>query len=243
MNKTWLVFLNSLIKMPGAKIDRAAFLRETFPTLPQAPMNTMLWSSPADVLRRDVIDMKAHKIINAHTRDVVAVSAITGIPGGYAMLATIPADTLNYYYHILRLSQKLGYLYGYPDMLDERGNLTLEGSMVLTAFMGVMSKVTSAQDLVKIIAREVAGHITENSVSRILHKVMAMPLVSAIINKISQKLGVTISAHSASRALSKVVPLVSGVICGVIAYNNFKPAAHRLCYALKVHPVSRQLSA
>ena len=50
---------------------------------------------------------------------MTALSAIAGIPGGFALLATVPADTAQYLGHMLRVAQKLAYLYSWPDLFEE----------------------------------------------------------------------------------------------------------------------------
>ena len=50
---------------------------------------------------------------------MTALSAIAGIPGGFALLATVPADTAQYLGHMLRVAQKLAYLYRWPDLFEE----------------------------------------------------------------------------------------------------------------------------
>ncbi len=48
-----------------------------------------------------------------------AISAAAGIPGGYAMIATIPADIIQYYGVALRFAQEMVYLYGGADIWED----------------------------------------------------------------------------------------------------------------------------
>jgi len=54
-----------------------------------------------------------------------AVSFAAGLPGGLALAATIPADTIQYFGMALRLAQEIAYLYGEDDLWSE-GNLKEE---------------------------------------------------------------------------------------------------------------------
>lgn len=73
-----------------------------------------------------------------------SVSFVAGVPGGIAMAATIPADTAQFFGMTLRLSQEIGYIYGYEDFWDD-DELDVEkvnGDLVL--FLGVMFGVGGA---------------------------------------------------------------------------------------------------
>ncbi|MDE5880141.1 MAG: hypothetical protein K2H60_00290, partial [Muribaculaceae bacterium] len=101
MNKTWISFLNGILKMPGAKINREAYLRKTFSHLSDSEIRQCLSESPAKVISQIEIENAASNAIGSHTAKATAISAISGIPGGLAMLATVPADLANYYFHVV----------------------------------------------------------------------------------------------------------------------------------------------
>ena len=233
MNATWIKFLNGILKMPGAKIDREAFLRKTFNGLSPEEMRVCIEESPVKVVDAAVIDAKAKSIINSHTTKVTAISAVSGIPGGFAMLATIPADLANYYYHIVSVGQKLGYLYGFPDMVDDRGSLTSDGEVMLTAFIGVMNKVEMARELIKKIAGVLAKKVTEETAARVASNILSKQIVSQAVEVIARKLGTQITSKTAGRSVAKAIPIVSGLICGGITLATFKPQAKRLHQSLK----------
>lgn len=233
MNDKWTSFLNGILKMPGAKIDRSAFLRKTFKDLPEENIVACINDSPLSVLDSASIDAKAKSIIKGHTYKAMAISTATGIPGGFAILATIPADLANYYYHIVSIGQKLGYLYGFPDMVDKRGNLTDDGEIMLTAFIGVMNNVRMANELIKKLVAELSKRISERAVERIAGNLLSKQIVAQGVEFIAQKLGTQITAKTASRSITKAIPLVSGLICGAITYATFKPQAKRLHQSLK----------
>ena len=58
------------------------------------------------------LDTLADETITYETNKSAALSFAAGLPGGFAMLGTIPADLMQYYAHALRIMQKLAYLYG-----------------------------------------------------------------------------------------------------------------------------------
>lgn len=233
MNETWIKFLNGILKMPGAKIDRVSFLCKTFKDLSEDELKVCVNDSPAKVVNAKVINTKANSVINSHTTKVTALSAAAGIPGGFAMLATIPADLANYYFHIVAVGQKLGYLYGFPDMVDGHGNLTEDGEIMLTAFIGVMNKVEMANELIKKLAVEVSKRISEETATRVVGNFMSKQIVAQGVETIAKKLGTQITSKTASRSITKAIPFVSGLICGGITYATFKPQAKRLHQSLK----------
>lgn len=238
MDTKWTSFLNGILKMPGAKINRESFLRKTFSRLPDEKIKMCVAESPVKVVPIPVIEKAASSVINFHTSRVTTLSALAGIPGGLAMIATIPADVANYYYHVASVGQKLGYLYGFPDMIDDRGNLTQDGEIMLTAFIGVMNKVEMANTLIKKLAVEMTKRLSEETAVRVAGNILSKQIVSQAVEVIARKLGTQIAAKNVGRGIAKAIPLISGAICGGITYATFKPQAKRLHEALKINHIS-----
>lgn len=233
MKNTWISFLNGILKMPGAKINRESFLRKTFSWLSEEEIRMCISESPAKVIPAADIEKAASSVINSHTAKVTTISTVSGIPGGFALLATIPADLANYYYHIVSVGQKLGYLYGFPDMVDDKGKLTPDGEIMLTAFIGVMNKVQMANELIKKIASEMAKRMSEETARRIAGNILSKQIVSQVVETIATKLGTKITSKTAGRGISKAIPIVSGIICGGITFATFRSQSKRLLQALK----------
>ncbi len=233
MNTIWISFLKGILKMPGAKINREAFLRKTFKDLTDEQIKICVNESPLNVLPPERIEKAASSIINSHTAKATAISTLSGIPGGLAMLATIPADLANYYYNVTIVGQKLGYLYGFPDMINDKGKLTPDGEVMLTAFIGIMNRVEMAKELIKKIASEMAKRMSEETGTRIAKNILSKQIISQAIEAISTKLGMQITSKTAAKGIRKAIPLVSGIICGGLTYATFKPQSKRLLEALK----------
>lgn len=240
MNTTWISFLNGILKMPGAKINRESYLRKIFHGLSEEEIKTCVSESPTKVVPAPEIERAATTVIKSHTAQVTTLSALTGIPGGLAMIAMIPADVANYYYHVVLVGQKLAYLYGYPDMIDEGGNLTKDGEIMLTAFIGVMNKVEMANKLIQKIAVEMTKRMSEETAVRVAGNILSKQIVSQAVEVIARKLGTQIAAKNVGRGAAKAIPLLSGIICGTLTYTSFKPQSKRLHEALKKNNVSNQ---
>lgn len=74
------------------------------------------------------------------------------------MAGTVPADLTQQMAHILRIMQKLAYLYGWPSLMDEE-NSTIDDGMVndLIIFAGIMFGVEGAGHAIHRIAAQVAS--------------------------------------------------------------------------------------
>jgi hypothetical protein len=87
----------------------------------------------------------ATEAINLHSGIATSLSFAAGIPGGLAMLATIPADIAQYYYHLIVVAQKIGYIYGFADFGLSDDNL----KSLVTLLIGVMADDEDASKTIK----------------------------------------------------------------------------------------------
>ena len=118
-----LDFLAKVVRAPGVRVNREEFLRQELGKLHLSDdaIARALGSSPvlAGVPLTE-LDRIADEAISYETNKSAAISFVAGIPGGFAMLGTIPADLMQYYMHALRIMQKLAYLYGWGELLPGR---------------------------------------------------------------------------------------------------------------------------
>lgn len=121
----WNQVMVAAMAVPGIKVNRASFLQEELSNrhIGQNTISLCIQENPVKHLDIAKLDAIAKACIKNHTLKVTAISAAAGIPGGFAMIGTLPADAAQYYYHVLKVAQKLAYIYGYPSLLDENGNL------------------------------------------------------------------------------------------------------------------------
>lgn len=106
------------LKTPGIKVDRNDFLKkELFKNYPQDTIDDAIAYNPAHAkIPSNEIDRIADEVIKYERNCVSGISAALGVPGGFAMAATVPADIAQYYGYMLRAAQKLMYLYGFPQI-------------------------------------------------------------------------------------------------------------------------------
>lgn len=155
---------------------------------------------------------------------VSTVSALTGIPGGMAVFGSVPTSLVQYYWHTLVVAQKLGYLYGWADLLGEDKSITEGTKNVLTVFVGVMMGAQAANNVVREMVKSTTVQMTKN----ISKNVLISSLYYPIAKQISKYIGIKITQVAFAKGFSTLVPILGGVTSGVLTYTAFKPMAIKL---------------
>lgn len=226
----WNKVMGAALSMPGVKVDRDDFLKKELKNYcSPEQLNLAISNRPINGVSKEIIDRIANACINSHTTKVTTISAVAGIPGGFAMVGTIPADMTQYYWHVFVLAQKLAYLYGFPDLRDENGNLTDTASDMLTLFVGVMMGASAANQAIKGLAKEFAKQVVKRLPQKALTKTMYYP----IIKQIAKWIGVKLTKDTFAKGLGKVIPILGGVISGGLTLATFRPSAKRLQHKLQ----------
>lgn len=226
--------MGTALAMPGVKVDRDDFLKkELCNYCSQEQIEQAISTRPIDIVPKEILDKIANACINSHTTKVTAISAAAGIPGGIAMAATIPADMAQYYWHVFVLSQKLAYLYGFPDLRDENGNLTDTSSDILTLFVGVMMGAAAANQAIKEISKEFAKQV----IKRLPQKALTKTIYYPIIKQIAKWIGIKLTKDSFAKGVGKAIPILGGIISGGLTYATFRPCAKRLQHKLQENTV------
>jgi len=219
--------IRTAMGLPGIKIDRAKFLqRELSKYFDVSKVSMAIESNPAQA-GIDAKDMEriAKACINNETARVSALSAAAGIKGGLAIAVTVPADTVQFFGHILRILQKLAYLYGWQEILtEEDNNLNDETSNELILFMGVMFGVNAANMALSKIALLAAQNVPKQLMRQALTKGTIYP----IIKKVAAAIGVKMTKPILAKSVGKAIPLVGAFLSGGITFAIFKPMASRL---------------
>ena len=96
-NNVELIIANAL-KMPGVKVDRKEFLVKTFgDKLSSDKIPLLIDKGPQEAgFSADKINRMAKSLVSKRTLQSSGTSFAAGLPGGWAMAATIPADTLQF---------------------------------------------------------------------------------------------------------------------------------------------------
>ena len=155
------MFLNGISSFKGVAVDRDQFLYSTFKKYSQEDIQSIISLGPPQAgVEKEEIDRIADKIIRKSKWSTTGVSFLTGMPGGFAMAATLPADILQFYLQAFILLQKLMFLYGQwdDDFFDSVGEMTEDARNVTIVYIGYMLGVEAAT--------KVVGNIVAKATSR-----------------------------------------------------------------------------
>ena len=201
--------LKASIRLPVVKIDRDTFLRtELEKRYDDETICRAIEYNPAYAnIPAAEIDLLAAESIKAETLRVSAISFAAGLPGGFALIGTIPADLTQYFGHMLRIMQKLVYLYGWHSLLDKNGELDSETTGLVTLFTGVMFGVNGANSAIAKIAVSAAKSIEK---------------------RVAASLGIKMTKTLFAKSVSKAVPVIGGITSGAITYATFRPMSEKL---------------
>lgn len=218
--------LKQVMKIPGVKVDREKFLKkELSPHHSLDIVHMAISKNPAYAgIDRNEIKIIANQIINYETNRVSSVSFLAGMPGGFAMAATIPGDVLQYFIHVVIVMQKLAYLYGFDDFQLSDFSINDDTFNQIMVFLGVMMGVQGTNAGVKIIADSAAKKIARALPQKALTKGAIYP----IVKNVAKFVGIKMTKDIFAKSISKVVPVVGGVVSGGITYAMFKPSCYKL---------------
>lgn len=215
----WNKVLGSILEIPGAKVNRAKFLEGEFRQYCDGPSLNRIkeGASPYEVVTVATLNKIADKRIDFYARIASSISFFTGLPGGFTMLAALPADMIQYYFYLFKIAQELAYLYGFHDFCDENGKLTERSLNTLTILIGVM---TGASGSINVVGQKII-------ISQALEQ---MPKIAfyQISKEIAIELGVRLSTRSIVKGVSLAIPFLGGVASSLITRYSFKPSAKRL---------------
>lgn len=254
----WSKILATVLKMPGAKLDRISFLRhELRPYCNQSRLQMIGSVRPYTVVSEEVVDRLARQCVRYHTTLATAASTVVGLPGGLAMAATLPADITQFFYHAVVLSQKLAYLYGYPDLFyiqeksvsqenpDSQETSSSTGTQEGTepsSFQGVTSSSeTIDTDLLTIFLgvmmgapvaenglSELSKAVAENAVTRLPRVALTKTALMPIAAQVARLVGSRVSRQGLAKGIGRFIPLAGGLFSGGLTLITFQRGANRL---------------
>jgi len=225
----WYGILDTALKIPGAKVDRNEFLTKGLGEAHKGILSKILEEGTGKAgIPVDVLDKAANKEIDFHTGIVTSTSFAAGLPGGIAIAATIPADLAQYYWHVIVIAQKLAYIYGWPDLQGEDNDDFLS---MLTIFIGIMSGAEEASKVFKPLSESLSK---ESAVKKLPKVMLAKAGVPQIVKQVAIRLGANLAKQGISKGVSKIIPILGGVVSGLVSFVTYKPMAVTLKDALRV---------
>ncbi|MFJ5559505.1 hypothetical protein ACIQCD_19370 [Streptomyces sp. NPDC093250] len=214
-------------KLPGVRINRETYLRKALSRhCSDEQIKKAIEDTPAAAgVPLDILEKAANDSIKYETAKVSAMSAAAGLPGLVFLPATVPADLAQYLGHMLRISQKLAYLYSWPDLFSRDGDDIDDATEgVLTLFVGVMFGTHSAITAIGKVADEMAKHVAK----KLPHKALTKGFIYPLVKKIAGHLGKEITKQTFARTVSKAIPVVGAVVSGGLTFATYRPMAKKL---------------
>jgi hypothetical protein len=214
-------------KLPGVRIDREAYLRKALARhSSEEQIRRAVEETPAAAgIPLDVLDKAANDSIKYEAAKVSTLSAAAGIPGLLFLPATVPADAAQHFGHLLRIAQKLAYLYSWPDLFShDSDGLDDATEGILTLFFGVMFGTQQANAAVG----KVAGMISEQVAKKLPQRALTKGVIYPMVKKVAGYLGVEMTKQSFAKSVSKAIPVVGAVVSGGLTLATFLPMAKRL---------------
>ena len=229
-------FLKKIIRLRGVRIGRDDYLRQELRKLglDDDAITLALKTTPVQAgVPLAQLDRLAAFTIAFETRKSAAISFATGLPGGFAMLATIPTDITQYYVHAFRVMQKLAYIYGWKDFLGDLDEIDDETIGKVTLFLGVMMGVSGASSSLTAFTTQIARPALQKQISK---QALTKTAWYGPMKQILRVIGVNVTKNSFARTVTKAVPVVSGILSGGMMYMTLKNQAFRLQRHLRELP-------
>lgn len=222
-----IAFLKKVMRLKGVEIVREHFLRSEFRKrkVPGKQVKLAVATSPATAgIAPEIIDSIARDVIDFETKKSTVLSFSAGLPGGLAMLGTIPADVTQYYVHAFRIMQKLAYLYGWQSFIDDCDEMDDETLSTFALLLAVMIGVSGANSALTAFSKTVQANVAKKVANKALTKTAYYPVVKKVLATIGVKVNKTVFGE----AVGKVVPVVGGFVSGGLTFVSLKGGSKRL---------------
>ena len=221
--------ISNAVQIPGVKVNRDNFLCKTFSKEDVVIQDVLNYGPIEAGVNQETLSKIATKLIYTRTSGSSIASFVAGIPGGWAMAATIPADVLQFFGVALRLAQELSYIYGAQDLWED-GKIDDERVQnQLLLYCGVMFGVSGAVSGVRVLSTQIAKTTLKKLPQKALTKTFWYP----IVKQIGKAIGIKVTKSAVSQGISKAIPIIGGVISGSLNFASMLPMANRLKDALE----------
>jgi len=224
--EVWGRVVRASMSIPGAKINRDSYLRkELSKHVSDDVVKKAVQTTPAKAgVPANIINKISKSSISFHKAGVTATSFATGVPGGWWIAGTLPADMTQFFWHISVILQKLAYLHGWPELFDEDGEPTDETIMIVTIFVGVMFGASAASKALGELSEKVATQV----MVRLPKEALTKWGIYNLAKKVAAWIGIKLTKESFAKAISKAIPVISGFISGGITWISFSTMSNRL---------------
>lgn len=229
-------FLKKVVHVPGVRISRDDFLRQELRErgVSEEVIRRAIDTNPAFAgVPLAELDRLAEQVISYETNKSAAISFAAGIPGGFAMLGTIPADLTQYYVHAFRIVQKLAYLYGWRELLSAKEEVDDETIGIIAIFFGVMLDVEEASMSLSSFASSTVMDTVKKQVTK---QFLMKTSWYRAVKKTLQVIGVNLTKKAFTQGFSKVLPVIGGVVSSGLTFMSLQSQSSRLKKHLRELP-------
>jgi len=208
-------------ELPYCKIDREEFLtKELKSRISLSQLDDALANGTVNAkIPVNMLDDIAKGAIALESTKVTLISAAAGLPGGFTMIGTVPADLAQFYAHVFRIAQKLAYIYGSKDL-----DLNDGAQSVLMVYLGAMFGVCAAN---AVLVKFAAEHAAQIGV-RVAAKPLGKYAIYNITKKILAWIGVKLTKDAFGKAIAKAIPVIGGILSGGFSLAMYLPMADKL---------------
>ncbi len=231
-----LAFIGKLLRLRGVRIDRNHYLASELRRkgLAEDVIARAIADRPAAAgVPSETLEAIARQTIAFETKKSTVLAFAAGLPGGFAMVGTVPTDITQYYVHAFRIMQKLAYLYGWQSFLDDCDEVDDETLGKLGTFLGVMLGVAGASTALSGFANNVARPALQKQLAS---KALTHTAYYPVIKKTLHLVGVKITKQIFAKTVTKIVPVIGGVVSGGLTYASLRGGSRRLMQHLETLP-------
>ena len=195
-------------------------------------LETAIVSTPVQAgISKDEIERLAGEVVKYERNCVSGISTLLGLPGGYAMLASVPADIIQYYGFLLRAAQKLLYLYGFQQIISTDSDSGLDTTTInaITICIGVMYGVDAADKALIALSNALANGVEK----KLLNAALTKGTIYPIVKRIAKWFGIKMTKAVFAGAVKKAIPLIGAGIGFAATFFTFKPCCNKLRKTLR----------
>ena len=224
-SRTWDLIVRKLLTLPWVKVDRNSFLYSQLQNYcDDTQVRKAIDDRPANAgISPDLIDRLADSCIKRHVSQASAISFLAGLPPGPIGIAAIIPDLGQFYGHAWVLSQKLMYLYGWPQLSDG-DEADEETKARVTLLLGVMMGAKGASK----ITGELAERLAEQIIKRVPRQALTKTAYYPIIKEIGKWIGIKVTKLAFARGISRFLWITGAAISATLTWAMMKPGAKRL---------------
>ncbi len=214
------------LKIPGVKVNRTAFLKHQLrPYISDAKLNLISEKKTYDIAEGKILDLVANATIKNHVRAVTLLSAASGVPANPLIAVGLAsADIVQYFAQVLMLAQKIAYIYGFPDLMDENENFTEVSKSMLFVLLAVAFGCKVGDQKIRLVLAALAKGVEKRLPKHALMHTWWYP----IIKKIAPWFAKSMTKEKLGAIVGKAIPLIGMPLSGGFTYFSFRKAAKHL---------------